>query len=60
MNEGNPREIDFDSSLRGFELSGVDCISKPVCIHEFVIQSKLLQLLRESETVVSTSLIVYC
>ena len=43
-----------------FESSGIDCISKPVCTHEFVIQSKLSQLLRESKTVVSTSLIVYC
>ena len=25
MYDGNPREIDFGSSQRGFELSGVDC-----------------------------------
>jgi len=30
-----------------FELSGVDSISKPACIREFVIQSKLSQLPRE-------------
>ena len=43
-----------------FELSGADCISKPVYVHDFVIQSELSQLPREAKTVVSTSLIVYC
>ena len=28
MYDGNPGEIDFGSSQRGFELSGVDCIEQ--------------------------------
>ena len=32
MYDGNPGEIDFGSSLWGFELSGVDCITMLRCV----------------------------
>ena len=35
MYAGNPGEIDFGSSQRGFELSGVDCMSEYFNLSDF-------------------------